>query len=95
MRTAADFKTETRKIMATRLARVSAALAFARHDLHRDWQRWTRTERQLAVAIALAALTVLFLAPAGFARHAALDATSGLSGSSFAATRLSPASVKS
>jgi hypothetical protein len=75
------------KIMARRFARVSTALAFARRDLHRDWRRWTRSERQLAVAIALAALAVLFLAPT-VARHAALDATSGLSGSSFAATRL-------
>ena len=94
-RAAAESKAETRKIMATRRARVAAALAFARRDLHRDWQRWTRTERQLAVAIALAALAVIFLAPTGFAWNAALDATSGLSGNGFAVTRLSPAPVKS
>jgi len=46
-----------------------------RRDLHRDWQKWTRTERFSAVVILAAMITVIVPAALEFTRQADIAPT--------------------
>lgn len=45
--------------------------SFSMHDLHRDWQKWTRTERFSAVIIFAAMVTVVVPAAVEFTHQTA------------------------